>query len=804
MTQASGWRWIFTVAACAVALVTGPARAQDLSFGEARGGDDLLADQLVLLALASVEGRGEPRPDQLERAMFWFEQALALTPQDPELWRLRAELASASGDDAGRLAAIRRYVELVPEDDVAQLELIHANLAEIQTLDERLAMLERLYAVEALGKPLRSRLASSAARAAIEMNRDEDLARWLTRAVRLDPANVEAAQMLYRLARDRHSPPAQIGVTLIGWVAAAPSSVAARIELGTLLMGQAVYDRAAEQFEIAWKLEPGQLDEASVQMWVGAVAAAQRTPTAVGLLDQYEMMVRHRLMQAEAQELMDRGQDPRTADLESATRPVLPPELELLRLALAKRTQEGRPDTSLANLRRMLDEMIEAGDETARLDLLWIDAMFGREGELTDVTARIGAEDADHPLVRRAAGWVALRRGERDEAREHFEALSDDDPFAAYGLALLHEDGSSEQTEAFVRLIHRHPSRMPGILAAVRLREAGLVVPATQLGGSLRREMDRQPYRIWSTDLSRSPWFSIKIEVDRPRVGFLDPVWATLSIRNTSGTPLAIGSPGTVSTQAMVTFRASITGTSLGQVPPVFVDLNRRLTVPTNDRLSTRVRLDRSALGRLLANYPAHSITVGASARLDPKLTARGGATIGPLGSVDSISALTIAGQLPTPENLELWLADFERGGEVDRMRALPRLLYTVGVLGEEGEARQMRARAVDTINGEFTRMSVRQQAWTVRFLSLAREQKQLFQRIIDQAQRSDEPLVRLMYLVTQVEEADSPQLAAAIRHDNPQIKGFAQAYREGLRVRAEMIAEAERAQQEAASGESR
>jgi len=69
--------------------------------------------------------------------------------------------------------------------------------------------------------------------------------------------------------------------------------------------------------------------------------------------------------------------------------------------------------------------------------------------------------------------------------------------------------------------------------------------------------------------------------------------------------------------------------------------------------------------------------------------------------------------------------------------------------------------------------------------------------RVIDLAERSDDPLVRIVYMVTQVDDPSSAALTDAIRHDNSIISGFAEALKEGLALDEQRRQEIERQQEQ-------
>ncbi len=189
-------RWLTMTVVCF--LLTGlglPTSAQDTptdpALGVDRPFDTLLADRLLQLAVRSLDGESAPRPEQIEIASLLMGLSLDIDDSDPEAWRTRAELAALAGQDTSYQEALKQYIRRIPEDDAAQLELITHRVSKLDTLDERIEMLERVLgssSASRLSKPMRSRLAvaASACRA------------WM---LNMSPAHAPASRSAHRACR---------------------------------------------------------------------------------------------------------------------------------------------------------------------------------------------------------------------------------------------------------------------------------------------------------------------------------------------------------------------------------------------------------------------------------------------------------------------------------------------------------------------------------------------------------------------------------------------------------------------------
>ena len=87
----------------------------------------------------------------------------------------------------------------------------------------------------------------------------------------------------------------------------------------------------------------------------------------------------------------------------------------------------------------------------------------------------------------------------------------------------------------------------------------------------------------------------------------------------------------------------------------------------------------------------------------------------------------------------------------------------------------------VEAVIERFPNLDPMAQAMVVRFMIPTEDSQQRFARIHALAQRSDDALVRITYLATQVAEPDSPVIDAALRDGNEDVAAFAQGLRAAL-----------------------
>lgn len=745
--------------------------------------EDLMATKYVVLAKSSLFGQSELRPDQMTRARILLDLAIDLQPDNADLRLLSAELAEVSSDESRRIEALRRYVQLRPDDDAIQLDLIQALIGRRQTLDAQLDAAERILtsgAGKRFSKPLRSHLAVQAASAAWELGDTQRYAQWTQEAVRLDPTNGQAASMLYNYILNQSDDPRLIGAAAVALVRAKPFNAAARLELATILYSQGVYIRAGEQYDAAAKLLDRALTEQEVQMWASAMAAGSRSDDALTLLSRYESNLRA-LASAEAEA--------------GATPPGvrLPANLAMIRLSIhSTRDDNERTRAAYTALR---NQLLASETDAAALDADWIGALFGYD--LDTIEANLQNRDPQDPLVQRARGWLTIHRGDHERARALLEPMVDRDPFAELGLAWIKDEPVDRRRLAFQNIIYGWPTSPASLIAARKLAAEGHDVRATPTGASLANLMDKFPGLLWEIDTQSSRWIDCELSLSPGRFAWLDPIPAELSIRNTTLMALGVGPDAPITGHVRLLLTPSAAGRQVSFLPPVVVQLDRVLALGPGESITVKTRLDRAVLGQLVQSMPSTTLTLNATAIFDPRDTDRG-FHLGPLGTTRTVHAVSLRTQPITPANIDQWLAALESGAPSQQMVAAARLLFAAVNLPPELDNAETRQRIGDAVNQRIGDAGVLQHAWAAAFLVPTEAGDTPFRRIVDQFERSDDPAVRCVYLASQVTDPEAPALTAAMRSDNDTIRRFAEALQEGLIADAEALAAYEAAQEAA------
>lgn len=768
------------------------AAAQDLSFPQAVGTDQMMADQLMAMAWMIFGRENDPRPDQVQRARILLDMAVKLAPDDEGLWQLRASLARSSEDRAMLVDSLRNYLRLEPQDDAAQLELVTASLSGVEALDEHLAALERMLRserAEELSAPLRSRLATLAAQSAQEIGDPKRSAGWLGYAIKLDEANPDAARMMYQLAVDRGGTPRQLGAALVNLLQASPVDPTVRIALANLLMKEAVYEQAVDQFNVAMNLVDMQSRLEMLTQFTLCLIASGREDEVPPLLLELQMLLKQ-MADAQNPDLSPDAEDePQALSLDDL--PGLPTTLEFARLILM---HDSNPVAAKESFQRLRDSAASIQDSQQQQDslaqLAWIGAVFNQDADW--VRKRIDLLGPDNEHAQLASGWLALRRGEAEAAEAAFQSLGSENMFARLGLTALPGLSDKQKADAYQQIVWEDSTSMGAVVAARRLHKLGKPVTPTAEGVPIRVLVDNLPRQLWTPALTVSPWVRLNVTVSPGSFGYLQPMTARVTVRNATRMPLSVGQGGAIQNALMVMCSPSIRNEPLGRLQPTFFNMGRRLTLQPGASIQADIRLDRFDLGQLAAIYPASTISYSAMVMLDPRPLANGGIVPGPLGATTSVGSLQARGTPATPSNLQLWMKDLDGTDPAVRATAIARLLVIARQPAESVEMVDLRDRVRELVSQRYPDFDQTLQAWSVRFMLPDDEGNPVAQRVIDLAQRSDDPMVRIVYLVMNAKEPTSPALTDAMRHDDPTIRTFAQAMKTGLEENARRAAEAE------------
>jgi len=768
-------------------------------------------------------------------ARIMLDLALEISPDDIEALRLRLDLAREANDLKGRREALARYMRLVPDDDVARLESIRLVIEQEQRLDARVAMVEKMIDgpdAEQLSKPLRSRLASYCAQAAREMGDTKHFNTRAAQALRLDQTNTEAAAMVYDEVIARRRDPRSAGAALMWAIQAEPIAIEPRRKLAEVLLSQGAYQEAVQQFMATQVSATEMQSEGFYHDWIlcrAAIGDEQSTDEAIQLLNTYERKIID-AQRAGAPKKQEEDDEAGRVDAEPPV-PVLPLDLELLRLAVLRHSGSNMlAQGSFGRIQNALT-LKHADDDRAGLDLAWLSAWLG-PGVEPEQLARLVAERGDDPVVQRIEAWTALRQKRYDEARQIFEKWADRDPYALYGLARCDRAGPQpeDQTDRLEHLlVERWPASLPGMLAARDLVSDGVTVEPSPAGRWLTNKLEQWPLNLRDPNPHLTPWTTLEIEVEPKQFDAFQTISAKLSVRNNTEVPLAFKPSGTIPSRLFLYVASAQGGDNLATMPPIVVNVGRRLRLEPHEKIELNARIDRSDFGLGMLGRVGQVVTLNVSAILDPYPRPDGGVAHGLIGDRAFEYHLQYSNDPVHLGAFKTWLNTLDEPNPVKRMAAIAMLEHNSSKLfgqvkfrqsqldrskkAEEAEldifdadeedvarlrlapdtkdeikdelkiVRDLIDRIGSSITERFGQMSRVEQAWTIYFIPRTQKTTELFGPVLELARMSKDPLVRVTFLAFHVNNQESQAIDDALAEDNKMIADFGKALRERLQA---------------------
>ncbi|MCC7205110.1 MAG: hypothetical protein IT441_08520 [Phycisphaeraceae bacterium] len=783
MSRRSTDRPLWLIPLLALAALALQARAQDPEPPRLTV-TSLLVDQQVVLARKMLEGQGEVREDQFSRASILLRQATRLAPQDEQIWRMVLELADMSKNAPMTLEALDQVVRLDPRDDRAMLRMIQHRVGNEQTLEARIALIDRLLSGEqaaSFSPALRSRLLSATAIFARENNDWTRFRATLPKALALDPTNVEAASLLYDLAVQRKGSVLQQGLALLAIVRADPMLLDARRQLADLLLSRRAFHAASKGYEVTTRLRQGvHEDQGFFFAWVVALIGDGRQDDALDLINQVDAYYQQMTRMAAGSPVPEGQPDRRPA------MKLIPP-LQLVRLLLLQATDQ--PTGASAALDRIISEL--AGDPKAAEALAWTYLLADAHLDQVETILIKGLIPDDSPNFTLIQGMLKCREGNQDAARDLLEPLAQEHAPAALAMAWMTPDDDPQRHDLLARVFDLSPASPFAVAALLDANRRKQPLPILPDGKNLADRIDQWPTLIATPDIEDplNRRLALKITVSPTTYSYLEPITATFELRNLSRLAFSMAPNGTLPSMLLLQASPRQGGDSMGLLQDQVVNMSRRLRLEPDQSISVKVRLDRARLGDLLATSPFSSISFTLIGLLDPRATPDGRFFTGPLGARDSTELIQRTALAPDEASIEGWINAVHDPDPVEQVRAMARLVQLGDTLVSPDlpdALKNLPARIADALADRFLRLPPIAQALLVRFMPQTPASTDMLQKVHALAQRSDDPLVAVIYLATQVTDPDSPVIDAGLRHPDPDVQEFAQATRVALRAAAQ------------------
>lgn len=637
----------------------GGARAQADVAADAEAGI-AMADRLVENAFAIM--RSTPfAPPMWRQALALYRGATRLNPDEPRFWRLRIEAEMATGNAAGAVEALTAYRKLIPDDQWAQAQLIELYVARLEGADAKVSYLTNLLGRESVPADVRAHAAMLAARLLLERSNADALA-MADRALQLNPLNPQALRMRYDLS-GASAPPVQRLASILALLRGSPSQPLAMEEVGRILCSAGMNEQALDWFSRAM----------DAQRRTGAADPQQFHESQIGFASQLYMAGRAREAAPMVSAMLQADNDDTDAwflrlmleggGADAAAKASLLQSAEQAFTnrwnAIAKSaadapaaTQPGRAESAdnPADLASVVRRIRAAGNPAltqaasmAATDLAWFELYFNEQPASAqrwiDVLKAMLA--ANPSTIGRLSGWHELLEKKTDEARKTLTPLADRDPLAALGVIRLagprkeNDPASAEADKLAARIQAQYRTGLGGALvwSALKDRNVPAAIP-NELSAGVKAEITRFP-RNW-LDIVRDAkqFYALRIEPIRVAAPFHDPMYARISLQNTSDFELTIGDEGALRRDLWLD--ADILGPQRQVFQGVvFERMAGPMRLKPGQAVTQVVRVDQGALSDFLSANPNQTLQFEATVFTNPMLSTQGTAP-GPAGRLAS------------------------------------------------------------------------------------------------------------------------------------------------------------------------
>ncbi|MFM2164172.1 MAG: hypothetical protein RL325_609 [Planctomycetota bacterium] len=547
----------------------------------------------------------------LRNSKVLMQQALALSPDNPFIWRLAIDLGAALEDgeaDAARMLSdgLAKASALEPDDEVLRLRRLLDVVSRRQTAEGRIEASKALLTADAVGR-IGSRVAARIAfDLALLLRRTGDSAGFeenLLRALDLDPTFPEATEVAAGYFRV-HAPTALDELRALRSAALAnPMREGPSLSFAERCLQEGAYSAAASMLDVTVRLQEargfdenydGMLADFLVALWgidqpAYGLAFAKRRQERLDYLLQGE--------------IEKQGMTITPEEREKIHLPVAP-VLATTVAAISESMKHPGSPVAVSNAAIAFDTILEQmakrnvpKDEMALVALQSAFTQLWLGGSLDKAQSLISRAADGGPLTESARarfdGWIALRQKDAAKAKSLLEPIAEADLPAKLGLALAHE-ALGEKRDAARRLLEvarATPSNAMGLWARDRL--FGILGARTEIipGAAAADEVAALPPEF--TKLVRDGGASMLLRVlpRQTRVRPWDQVLFDVEVTNRSGWPLAVGPDGPIKDSVALSASIHVPGL-MPQVPQIVIaPIDRQFVIGPGETLRVPVDL---------------------------------------------------------------------------------------------------------------------------------------------------------------------------------------------------------------------
>jgi hypothetical protein len=579
-----------------------------------------VARELRRLALLELRAMDTPAGDDYLCTEFLLSLAAKCRADDVEQLRRRVEAAFNAGDSAKVEALSRQLLTMDPGDTRTQLRLIAAKLTAMQTVEARLAAIDRLLGPDGakLDASVRSRLAVDAANFAKERGDIEGYATRIKMAAKLDGTNKEAAILLYQFFVESSDDRVGAVELMANMLYADPMDPAvytmlrdAMLDVRAHAEAQRFQDTRASILSQLRVEKTGRENLAQVMMlWYSKGAADVLKQIEGELNGQRDEVARQRALQDPSLRTRDGG--PESVRLEI--------DFEEARLAAAAASGD-RPSllASLGDLaitvgngvQAYLDPNRQVGT-VARTDVDFIVRESVKLLQLWRLATGEGVETAEAELaafeqlkqdgpsdLNLLKAWIAFRKGDTQSAAA---LLAQTDP-STWGAMLAGELAAArgDNATATALLIEVYQAATLEPIGGYALHRAKTIDPASVAPDATGRKVISIANSIpkWFDRMCTDPRVhqTMKVTTATTSAEVTDSVMYEVTLKNISQLPLGLGSDRALSSRLLFAPALEAFAGQVHTVEPEVFELGGRLRLLPGETVTLRCEPDLGATG---------------------------------------------------------------------------------------------------------------------------------------------------------------------------------------------------------------
>jgi hypothetical protein len=571
--------------------------------------DEYTARRIAQIAIADDRQVADPGPADFEITSLLLGYAQRFSPGDAALIRMRVGTAITGGDQDTMIQQTRELIAVNPDDAVAQLRLISNIINQQQTVDGRIALVERFLGPsgETIPAEVRSRLALDAALWHRDRGDDEAFVRFLVMATTLDSTNKLAAYLAANYhAANVYDPTGRLEL-LVNLLLADPLDPQTHLAIATELAGAGAFEQALRfqrnalnLAQTADEFDPAHIVRGQIVL-IWHVEGPQAVVNILNTrLAKKRDEIARQLREAEAAgSVVIDPPDPGDQNLSFADE-----RIRMLAATVAGDTATAASAVGAmrASIPQYLGELEERGvpaDQIERnravletefaLTRLWVgldvpEAITDANRLIDQFGTDTGEQDAIHLLK----AFVAVRSNEPDVALDLLAQVEQDTIFGdvARSLAGSLQGDTDMVRQVLEKLATDQPADPVGAWALSKLKEADPNTdPFGQTSTDLAVIADGVPPWLDRMIIRPSSFMSLSVERIGTTTRALDRVGLRVRLKNTSGIALGVGPDRPINSQLLFAPDVAINLTSELRFPAEVIDAARRLRLGPREEM---------------------------------------------------------------------------------------------------------------------------------------------------------------------------------------------------------------------------